>query len=332
MFSDEDLASLNPSVRPAIVRAAERVDRALQAGDLEATIGGSKELVETVAKVVIHALGGTAASDVDLPKLANQTLQALEMHPSGLEGRRSLQRLSQATISTLCGLAELRNSDGTGHGRPYVSELHIAHGEFAMETARAWSRWVLRVTSRVLQGRQQVIEAAEAIRSRTFFAGDLSTLISDLRVPDLAAEDQRMLGLAVARRWSVSGTFNARNDVIKPLADGTASFPKDFIAGLVEGLVLDHNGYLCHTVENLNYMVQIGLGLTREARTEIFARLAELADDARVYDTINPELESQTEDLAVSFGEDHGEESRELFETLLNIATRRSYVAHESQP
>jgi hypothetical protein len=78
MFDKVDLEGLQPSARVAIEAALGRLERAVTADDVEGIVGSSKELVETVAKAAINALGDTYGSNIDVPKLAHQTVVALE--------------------------------------------------------------------------------------------------------------------------------------------------------------------------------------------------------------------------------------------------------------
>lgn len=110
--------------RTAIVDHAERVDRAVAAGDVEQIIGTAKDLVECVAKVTIETLGGTYGSGEKLPKLTREALLALKAHPSGFQGRRPLQEFTKALAAVPVAVAELRNHDGTGHGRTEPTDLH----------------------------------------------------------------------------------------------------------------------------------------------------------------------------------------------------------------
>jgi len=85
------------------------------------TIGGAKELVESVCKTVLRLSGESIPKDGDLMTLAKATLKTLELVPSDVDDakkgadvvRRCLQQL-EAVVSSL---GELRNLYGTGHGR-----------------------------------------------------------------------------------------------------------------------------------------------------------------------------------------------------------------------
>src|SRR6266487_4080593 len=125
---------VSDGAQTAIVNHAQRVDRAIAAGDVEQIIGAAKDLVECVTKVVIETLGGTYGSDEDLPKLARQALFALKAHPSGFQGGRPLQEFAQALAKVLAGMSELDEAvrdiewDAAfrmGELRSFLDELHL---------------------------------------------------------------------------------------------------------------------------------------------------------------------------------------------------------------
>jgi hypothetical protein len=281
VFAQDDLADLPQSARAAVEAAVTRLERAAAADDVEQVIGTAKELVETVAKVVINALGGIYGSGADLPKLASDTLKALNLHPIALGGRPSLRKFGAALASTVNALAELRNTDGTGHGRATPSDLDASHATLAREAALAWSRWVLSATHRALQDRVPIAQMASDIAGpRTFSRGELPELLRELRINLRGEDDQLKLGLAVARRWSVNGTFLPRTDVIEPMASGDAEYPSAFAEGVVEGLLLDHDGYLRIHPRDLQLVVAIGDRLPADRRARVFEALADRARDA----------------------------------------------------
>jgi hypothetical protein len=281
MFDEVDLEALQPSARVAIEDALGRVERAATADDVEGIVGGSKELVETVAKAVINALGDTYGSNIDMPKLAHQTVAALELHPAGLQDRASLRKLSQALISMVGALAELRNTDGTGHGRAAPSNLDRSHAVLAKDAATSWCRWLLAATRRVLKQRVPLDDVVTDIAgARVFSRGQLPAFLTEHQLPELGEDDQRKLGLAVGRRWSVNGTFNVRIDVIEPLASGKAEYPPAFCAGVLEGLLLDYDGFLQMTPEDIRLAVGIGQRLPGDRRDPVLKELGDRVGDA----------------------------------------------------
>ncbi len=282
MFEETHLQVLGPDARSAIEQAVARVRRQEAADDVEGIIGASKDLAESVAKSVIGALGGTYGSDVNVPKLANKTLEVLELHPSGLQDRPLLRKLSQSMISVLSALAELRNRHGTGHGRAVPSDLSLDHAVLAKDAAQAWCRWVLATGARVLSGRAAVVEAARQIGFELLRRGKLPALLEEVGLSDLAPEDQHQLGLAVGRRWSSNRTFLALQDVIEPLASGEQEYPGPFAAGVILGLFFDRNGFLVARPEEIALAVEIARRLPVERRHSTFRELVELAGDAHI--------------------------------------------------
>lgn len=281
VFDPADLAELLPSARTAIQNAMGRVERASLATDVEQIIGASKELVETVAKAAINALGGTYGSNAPMSTLAHETLAALGMHPSGLGDRPSLRKLGSALTSAVNALAELRNTDGTGHGRALPSNLDPYHATLAQETATSWCRWVLAATHRALRDRIPIGEVVADISGPlTLSRGKLPALLRDLHIDERREDDQFKLGLAVARRWSVNETFMPREDVIEPLAVGKADYPPAFAEGLLEGLLLDHNGFLRIHPIDVPLVVGIAERLPGDRKKRAYEDLATRTGDA----------------------------------------------------
>ncbi len=205
--------------RSAVLASAERVDRAIAAGDAEQVIGSAKDLVECAAKIVIEAVGGTYASRDSLGRLGKEALIALNAHPSSFQARTPIHQLTAALTQVPSAVADLRNHDGTGHGRSSPTDLHPASAEFVGHVALAWSKWVLAALARTLAGMAEVHDAIQR------------------------PEQQRRLGAAVGRR-SILGTAVANIDVVNPLATGEEIFPEGFSLGVIEGMFIDRNGYL----------------------------------------------------------------------------------------
>lgn len=192
---------------------------------------------ECTCKAVIDALGGIYGSNVKLLKLAASALDVLGIHPAGLQDRRPLQRISQSFIGTVQAVAELRGTDGTGHGRsqepvctqptPSWSRVSLCHG--AAGCSRQPTAWF------------RTAGAAGASRGdwrQVFHRGDMRALVDELDVERLGDTLQHTVGLAIARRFSVRGTFVPHVDIIEPMARGELVHPEAFTTGVVEGLML----------------------------------------------------------------------------------------------
>ncbi len=97
-----------------------RMDAAVSE-DPELAIGTAKEFVETICKTILDARGGTYGPDDGAARLAKLTLKALQLTTDGLSAERAavnaIRRVVGGLGSIAQGLAELRNLQGTGHGK-----------------------------------------------------------------------------------------------------------------------------------------------------------------------------------------------------------------------
>ncbi len=281
VIDNADVAPFPASSREAIFAAQDRVQRADAASDVEATVGSSKELIEAVAKAVIDALGESYGSDVRMTALAKRALAAVTASPLPLQGRAALQKLSGSLVGAAQAITELRNTDGTGHGRATRTNLDESHAEFVYASAVAWCRWILAAARRALENRISLGDALAAIGSQGFSRGQLRDYLGKLHLDDMGQPEQRQLGAAVARRWTVNHTFMPLMDVIEPLVAGRVVYPSAFCEGLVEGLVLDHNGFLLTTGDDIRRAVAIADILPGDRRHNVLRRLSARTSEAR---------------------------------------------------
>jgi len=290
-----DLSRFPDSARDALRAGIDRLERGRLVGDVEAMVGASKELVETAAKVVLDALGHPYGSNTDLPGLASQALDALKLHPRAYQGRPSIQRLGASLSQSLQAIAELRNTDGTGHGRAHRSNLDPSHAEFVCAAALAWSQWLLSAADRALAERTSLTTALSDIGgAQTFPTGRLAKYLADLSLTELGDDDQRKLGLAVARRWTVNETFMPLTDVIEPLVDGQVEYPPAFREGLVEGLLLDDNGYIRTSAEDVRRAIRLALGLPGNRVEGLFRDVARRFANAQPSQTFTGNIRNET--------------------------------------
>jgi hypothetical protein len=320
MINSSHLEDLPLSAQEAIGAAEDRLQRAVDAADVEGTVGASKELIESVAKAVIDLIGGSYGSDVSVLRLANQTLEALKLHPAALQGRASLQRLGQSLISTVQAIAELRNTDGTGHGRSARSNLDMTHALLCRDVAVTWSRWTIASARRA--DRAPLDEIVGGISGPLSLSrGKLPALLKDIGLEELGDDDQRKVGLAVARRWSVNGTFLPLVDVIQPIARGDVEYPPAFCEGILEGLLLDHNGYLIGQLsDNINLAIDVGRRLPGNRRETAFKSLADRIEDASLSYKVDDEGLDQAAQLWRNLAVQ--QENATIGESLDRIASR----------
>ena len=113
----------------AYVRRARR-------GVLDAALitGTGKDLVEAVAAHVLAERFGTYPETANFPTLLGQAFSAI-----GLCAVKQLiptpqQQLDLALYELACAVNRLRNKQGTGHGRPFVSEVTPTQARIAVQS------------------------------------------------------------------------------------------------------------------------------------------------------------------------------------------------------
>jgi hypothetical protein len=123
-----------------------RIDGGL-ARDPAAAIASSKELVESVCKVVLDDYGVAYASKDGLLDLYKAVAKALKLDaesvPDNKKGSEAAQRALRSLASTVQNLAELRNQLGTGHGRNKRSAALTRHARLAFNAASAVAEFML---------------------------------------------------------------------------------------------------------------------------------------------------------------------------------------------
>lgn len=137
---------IEASVLHPLLQRIRKVDRRR---DVAASLGASKELVEATLRAVSVRLGNDAAPGDDMNRLGKTVRASLteRERSAGLlspDLGEAITRL-QSTLATIeLGLATLRNTAGTGHGRPALHK-HAArrHALFAADLAEAHTRYIL---------------------------------------------------------------------------------------------------------------------------------------------------------------------------------------------
>lgn len=108
--------------------------------DPSLAIGTAKELVETCCKTILTERGITLEKTDDLSKLVKSTIRELHLAPDDIPDRARAVLTIRVLLSNLAtitkGLAELRNSYGTGHGKEASSKgLGSRHAKLAVGAA-----------------------------------------------------------------------------------------------------------------------------------------------------------------------------------------------------
>lgn len=124
---------------PQVIREhLRRIDRDLK-GDPSGAIGSSKELVESVLKLILDDCGVAYSKGDDLMDLYKKVQRALKLNaeavPGHKKGSEAAVKTLRALVTTINSLAELRNQIGSGHGRTRHSPALTRHGRLAFNTS-----------------------------------------------------------------------------------------------------------------------------------------------------------------------------------------------------
>lgn len=103
-------------------------------------IGTAKELIETVCKTILGERDVVYEGTLDLPKLVKMTSKELKLTPADIpdaaKASDSIKKLLSNLATITNGVAELRNSYGTGHGKTANSKgLRPRHAKLAVGAA-----------------------------------------------------------------------------------------------------------------------------------------------------------------------------------------------------
>jgi len=122
--------NLTQALRGYVNRAKKGIE------DAALVVGTSKDLMEAVAAHVIQELWGSYPSTANFPSLLGQAFVALEMatpEQAPVQGEHQRCRLERSLYETACSINNLRNKQGTGHGRPWVPDLRASEAKAAVE-------------------------------------------------------------------------------------------------------------------------------------------------------------------------------------------------------
>ena len=122
----------------ALTQALEAyVRRAKKGADDAALVTGTgKDLLEAVAGHILQYHWGIYSSTSNFPTLLGQAFTALDLATpeshSGT-GEPPKRRIERAMYELACGINQLRNKQGTGHGRPWLPSITEAEARTATE-------------------------------------------------------------------------------------------------------------------------------------------------------------------------------------------------------
>ena len=132
----------------ALTQALEAyVRRAKKGADDAALVTGTgKDLLEAIAAHILQQRYGSYPSTSNFPTLLGQTFMALDLAtPQSLSetGEPPIRRIERAMYELACGINQLRNKQGTGHGRPWLPSITDAEARTATELMGVIAEYLL---------------------------------------------------------------------------------------------------------------------------------------------------------------------------------------------
>jgi len=111
-------------------------------------IGSAKELVESVAKMVLHHFGQPTDKDREtFSQLVGRALGALDLKAEKINDASVAAEASRKVLGSLAGIAggmaEIRNAFGTGHGRRHASGITVRHARLMVGSAATLCQFMI---------------------------------------------------------------------------------------------------------------------------------------------------------------------------------------------
>lgn len=111
-------------------------------------IGTAKELLEAVAKFVLEGVGMTTGVDkLDFQPLMHLAIERLDLKPVSTDvsmpGGKAVRTVRQAAQQIAFAVNELRNAQGTGHGRTLPTGVSPEMARYVAREAASLSQWLL---------------------------------------------------------------------------------------------------------------------------------------------------------------------------------------------
>lgn len=271
MFQLDRPEHLDDSAWAAVDAARVRLQLAWDLQDLPEVIGKAKELVETVAKVVVVSMEGTVAESADFSPIVKAAQKSLKRQPgTDLAQDQNLRAIAQAAQTIATSLAPIRNGYGTGHGRARVPEVADEMASLCLESALMWARWALRRLGHLLADYPN--DLIEAVQTGTPRAA-LRVKFEAAALAQQPAEIQHRIGVAFGQQ-SAGGFGNATEVGVEPAIDGGFDeYPLEYRSGLLEGMLLTPGGAIGLTDSYARWFVSLLASLPESDAQELMERL-----------------------------------------------------------
>lgn len=117
-----------------LTEALQSYVRRAKRGALDAALvtGTGKDLIEATAAHVLTEHYGSYTG-LNFPTLLGQAFSALGICAVRDQARKPQERLDAALYELACAVNALRNREGTGHGRPFLSSVTPSEARTAVE-------------------------------------------------------------------------------------------------------------------------------------------------------------------------------------------------------
>jgi hypothetical protein len=116
------------------------------AEDAALVTGTGKDLLEAVASHILEERYGMTSTISNFPTLLGRVFVEFGLatsHDEPRNGEPGAKRLERAMYELACAVNNLRNKQGTGHGRPWLPTITNAEAKMAVETVGVISERLL---------------------------------------------------------------------------------------------------------------------------------------------------------------------------------------------
>lgn len=107
--------------------------------DPAALLGGAKDLLESIAKFVLQETAMLPDRKMDYPEVLTLAFDRLDLMPKGVDssmpGATQVKSIYQAARTTTIAINELRNLQGTGHGRTLPTGVTVEAARYVIREA-----------------------------------------------------------------------------------------------------------------------------------------------------------------------------------------------------
>lgn len=257
----------------AVEAARVRLKAAWDLRDLPEVIGKAKELVETVAKVVVASVEGAVTDASDFAPTVKAAHRSLKRQPGpDLAHDEQVRAIAQGVQTVATSIGDLRNRYGTGHGRARIPVVADEMATLCLESALMWTRWALRRLGHLLADYpNDLIEAVQIGTSRA----ELHTKFEAATLAQQPDEIQYRIGVVFGQQ-TAGGYGNAKEVGVAPAIDGGFDdYPLAYRSGLMEGMLLTGGGSIGLTDYYAQWFVSLLASLPEKDAQEVMERLSE---------------------------------------------------------